>query len=93
MHIDFFLVAIVLPHHYEALRALIEGAPTTHEEWVELMKRREIEESRKGFSIRHVNVDPQKFADFCRLRGEETNFVTLSHFLAESDISSRHGRA
>lgn len=86
MPTDFFLVAIVSSHDYNAFRALIKDAPTTHEEWVELMKRREIEESRKGFSIRHVNVDPQKFADFCHERGEETNFVTLSHFLAETDI-------
>jgi hypothetical protein len=82
---EIFRIPLVSPIHYKALRRLIQDAPPTHAEWVKLFKQREMQESLRGFVIRYVNVYPQKFAEFCRSKGQATNFITLEHFLIETD--------
>ncbi len=87
---EIFRVAVVAERDYEALRQLIEDAPTTYAEWIELSRQRAKDESLRGFAIRNVNVDPRQFAAFCRSRGEATDFVALGRFLAEIDRDRKY---
>lgn len=82
---DIFRVPLVASHDYDALRALIKDAPPTQKEWVELFKKRTVEEGRRGHIVREMHVNPHKFAAHARLKGYATNFVTLEHFLIETD--------
>ncbi|MCW0236662.1 MAG: hypothetical protein OJJ21_23900 [Ferrovibrio sp.] len=90
MNREIFRVPVVAPHNYEAFRALIDDAPATHGGWIELMQKRQTEESHRGFVIRDVHVNPEKFASFCRGRGRATNFVTLWHFVEETDPQNNY---
>jgi hypothetical protein len=82
---DIFRVPLVAWHDYDALRALIAEAPSTHHEWAELFRMRSLEERRLGHIVREMHVDPHKFAAYARLKGHATNFETLEHFLVETD--------
>ena len=82
---DIFRVPLVASHDYDALRALIADAPSTHHEWAELFRKRSLEERRRGHIVHEMHVDPYKFAAHARLKGYATNFVTLEYFLVETD--------
>ncbi len=82
---DIFRVPLVASHDYDALRALISEAPSTHHEWAEFYRTRSREERRRGHIIHEMHVDPHKFAAHARLHGYATNFATLERFLIEID--------
>ena len=88
---DIFRVPLVASHDYDALRALIEDAPSNHHEWAELFRKRTVEERQLGRIIHEIHVDPHKFAAHARLKGYATNFVTLENFLIEIDPHSNQG--
>lgn len=82
---DIFRVPLVAWHDYDALRALIAEAPSTHHEWAERFRKRSLEERRLGHIVREMHVDPHKFAAYARLKGFATNFQALEHFLVQTD--------
>jgi hypothetical protein len=82
---DIFRVPMVAWHDYDAFRALIKDAPSTHHEWAELFRTRSADERRRGHIVREIHVDPRKFAAHAQLRGCETNVATLEQFLVETD--------
>ncbi len=82
---DIFRVPLVAWHDYDALRALIAEAPSTHHEWAELCRKRSLDERRLGHIVREMHVDPHKFAAYARLKGYATNFEALEQFLVETD--------
>ena len=82
---DIFRVPLVASHDYDALRALIKDAPSTHHEWAEHFRKRSLEERRLGRIVHEMHVDPHKFAAHARRKGYATSFATLEHFLIEID--------
>ncbi len=82
---DIFRVPLVAWHDYDAFRELVKDAPSTHHEWAERFRKRSVEERRRGHIVREIHVDPHKFAAYAQLKGCETSFATLEHFLIETD--------
>jgi hypothetical protein len=82
---DIFRVPMVALHDYDAFRALVEDAPSTHHAWAELFRKRSEEERRSGRLVREIHVDPREFAAHARLRGCRTSLATLEQFLIETD--------
>lgn len=80
-----FRVPLVAWHDYDAFRALIKEAPSSHHDWAERFRKRTIEERQRGHPVHEIHVDPWKFAAYARLKGCATDLEALQRFLLESD--------
>jgi len=85
MTTEIFRVPLVAWHDYDALRALLKDAPSTHHEWAELFRKRSTQERRRGHVIHDIHVDPHKFAAYAQLKGYEPSFAALETYLTEID--------
>ena len=67
---------------YGAFQRIFENAALPdHGDWLELYEREKRDREGKGHRCFAVQVDPDKFAEFCRSLGREPKEVDYEHFL------------
>ena len=79
-----FHVPILRRDQYEAFRREVgPDLADTYDEWLKLIGDRRTEALRRGETLVEVEVNFDKFIEFCRTRGTSPNLKTLRDFAIE----------
>lgn len=74
----------ISPQNYKAIRDLNgSDLPGTYDEWFKLFTKARLEYGQVGYDIHEIEIDPHKFAQYCRAIGMPADGQRLLNFAEE----------